>query len=210
MKKVLLAAVAALAASLAVAVPALAEHGGGWDRVCHGFAVHGKVSAVGERAFEVAVAEARPSGLAGETVELRTGSRTRVDGTLAVGATVKAHGTVCQLDPADDAVFYTRHVKVKKVKVERPRGSFELAGEVVAVGDDSSDVAVDESNVGSLVGKTVRLRLGDRTEVEGDLVVGARAAAKGKARIVGGEAVLLATSVEASGGDAGSGDDEGE
>ena len=197
----LLAGAAALAAALATAVPALAHGGEDGERVCQGFKTVGTVTAVAPRAFGLAVAEGKHAGPAGETVELRTGSRTHVEGVLAVGATVKARGTVCQLDDADEAVFYASHVKVKKPQGDRPLGSFKLAGEVVAVGEGTVDVAVEESSVAALVGKTVRLRLGEETEVEGDLVPGARAVAAGKAKIVGGEAVLLAFFVAAAGGE---------
>jgi hypothetical protein len=207
MKTFLVGAAAALVAALVVALPAAADGGRGWDwnRVCRGFAAKGEVGALGERAFSLSVAAARPSSLEGETVELRTGSRTRVDGSLAVGATVKAHGTVCQLDSADAPVFYTWRVQVKKPRAEKPRGSFKLAGEVVTVGGDGFEVAVSESNIDSFVGKTLRVRLDDRTEVAGDLVAGARAIVAGKAKIVGGEAVLLASFVLATGGDVGDG-----
>lgn len=197
----LLAGAAALAAALVTAVPALAHDGEDGERVCRGFKAAGTVTAVGSRAFGLALAEGKHAGQAGKTLELRTGSRTHVDGTLAVGATVKARGTVCQLDDADEAVFYASDVKVKKPKAERALGSFKLAGEVVAVGDDTVDVTVEESTVDAFVGKTVRLRLGHETEVEGDLVAGARVVAAGKAKIVGGEAVLLAFFVAATGGE---------
>jgi hypothetical protein len=202
MRKVLVA-LGAVAAAFAVALPALAHDGArkeerkGEERsgkVCREFELAGSVAALAERSVTVAVEKAAPGRLelAGTDVQLGVGSRTRVHGELAVGARVHASGFACRLDEADAPAFFTAKLKVKAPKAERPRGSFKLAGAVAAVADDALDVAVDEASVESLVGKTVRVRIGEWTEVDGELAAGARVLVAGKARIVGGEAVLVA------------------
>lgn len=199
MRKVITMVVCALGAGLALASTALADAGES-DRVCRGFGVHGVVQEVGERSLVVAVEKARPEALAGDEVTLKIGSRTRYDGDpVAVGRVVKAHGTVCQVDEADEPVYYTKRVKVKKQKLERPRGSFKLAGVVTEAADGSLTVQVGESNIASFVGKLVTVVLDARTEVEGEPVPGVTVVVAGKARIVGGTAVLLAREVAVTG-----------
>jgi hypothetical protein len=201
MRKLIVAIVCALGAGLVFAVPALAEHDES-ERVCRGFAVYGILQEIGDRTLVVAAEKARPDGLAGSNVELRVGSRTRFDGadSVAVGSHVKAHGTVCQVDEADAPVYYTKRVKVKKPKVERPRGSFKLAGVVTEVSDASVVVEVAESNVASLVGKKVTILIGDGTAVDGELAPGAEVLIAGKARIVDGAPALLASEIAITGG----------
>ena len=118
---------------------------------------------------------------------------------LAVGSRVKARGTVCQVDDADDPVFYTKRVKVKKLKAERLRGAFKLAGKVTDVSEDGIMVEVSESSFPSLVGTTVAVRFRKRTTVDGDPAAGADVVIAGRARTVGGELVLLAGEVAVAG-----------
>jgi hypothetical protein len=168
-----------------------------FDRVCRGFAVYGTVQEIGDRTLVVAVSDARPDELEGSEVGLRVGSRTRLyqETSAEVGSTIKAYGTVCQVDEADEPVFYTKHLKVKKPKAERPRGSFRLAGVVKEVQDGGVLVEVAESDPESLAGKTVQVVIGDYASVEGEIAVNAKVTIAGKAKIFGGAAVLLAREV---------------
>jgi hypothetical protein len=200
MRKVIAAVVCALGATLALSPAALADHDEG-DRVCRGFGVVGVVQEVGERTLVVAAQKARPHRFSGGELTLRVGSRTRLDGDpVAVGRTIKAHGTVCQVDEADEAVYYTKRLKVERQRIERPRGSFTLAGTVTGSAGDVLTVQVSEANVSAFVGKVVTVVIGPRTKVDGDPAPGAQVAVAGRARIVGGAAVLLATEILATGG----------
>jgi hypothetical protein len=188
MRRIIVTAALALAAIVGFSVPALAHGGGdgdkdrgrGHDRVCQWFLVKGTVDEVGPRAVLVTVQLGWPDELVEGQVELQTGSRTRVDGELVPGARLKAHGVVCQLDDEDEPVYYTQRAKVK---AERPaKGTFDLLGEVTAVGNGTVDVAVSDANVPSLVGRTVRLGVGGGTELQGELEVGALVSASGRIR----------------------------
>jgi hypothetical protein len=223
MRKLMATAVCALGAGLVLAGAAFAhgdkgysahggqgdDHGGktffhdDFDRVCHGFAVYGVVQEIGVRMLVVAVTEARPEEWAGSEIDLRVGSRTRLhqETPAEVGNAVKAWGTVCQIDEAEEAVFYTKHLKVKKPKAERPRGSFKLAGVVREVQDDGVLVEVAESDIESLVGKSVHVVIGDFASVDGEIALDAKVLISGKAKIYGGAAVLLAREVVVMEGD---------
>lgn len=202
MRKLIVSVACALGATVMLSQAALAQDDEG-ERVCRGFVVHGVVPEVGERTIVVAADRARPDGLAGTEVSLRLGSRTRMDGEgpVEVGSSVKARGTVCQVDEADEPVFYAKRVKVKRVRAERLRGAFELAGTVTDVSEDGFAVEVSESSFASLVGTIVSIGFRNRTTVEGELAVGVDVVVAGRARIRGGESVLLAHEVTVMAGD---------
>lgn len=204
MRKLIASAVCAFGACLVLSQAALAQEDEG-DRVCRAFVVHGVVQDVGDRSLVVSVERARPEAVAGEDVKLRIGSRTRMvgSGQVVVGSDVRARGTVCQVDEADEAVFYTKRVKVKRVRAERVRGPFELTGTVTGVTDEGFTVDVSEASFESIVGASVAIAFRNRTTVEGEVAVGVVVDVAGRARTVGGESGFLANAVTVADGGGG-------
>lgn len=188
MRKLIILAITALL-SMAVAATALANGEPSHDEkksekkesdrgghVCRPFELIGTLEDVQARQLVVAVRKGHPKVLRGTEVTLGIGSRTRVKGTPEVGATVAAHGTVCQLDEADAPAYFTRQVAVKRQKSEdehkTTKKAFEVVGVVAEVGDGWLTLGVDDD-------KTIKVLLLAETEVKGTLETGARVVVAG-------------------------------